>query len=173
MSAARQERKRYGAALAVAAACIVAAPLPLAASPAAMPAAKAATAERLVVDWHSGLAIDGYDPVAYFSEGKPALGSADFELSFGGAIWRFRNIGNRSAFMARPDVYMPQFGGYDPLGMVHGVAVAGNPTVWRISGERLFLFYDRARLRAFNADPQRIIAAADRKWPRVRRTLSP
>ena len=44
-----------------------------------------------------------------------------------------------------PDVYMPQFGGYDPLGVARGVAVAGNPNVWLIAGERLFLFYDRAR----------------------------
>ena len=53
----------------------------------------------------------------------------------------------------RPDVYMPQFGGYDPVGVARGVAVAGNPDIWLISGGRLFLFYDRDRLETFAADP--------------------
>ena len=134
---------------------------------------RAAATQTIVVDWHTGLAIGGYDPVAFYTEGKPVPGSADFELRYGGAIWRFSNIGNRAEFAARPDVYMPRFGGYDPLGVAHGVAVAGNPNVWLISGERLYLFYDRARLETFTADAERLTAAAERKWPDVLRTLSP
>lgn len=141
--------------------------------PAAPSGPSAATTERIVVDWHTGLAISGYDPVAFYTEGKPVLGDTDLELSYGGAVWRFRNLGNRAAFAARPDVYMPQFGGYDPVGVARGIAVAGNPTIWLISGERLFLFYDRARLKAFAADAERLTAAADRKWQEVLRTLSP
>jgi len=171
MTAARQERKQFRVRLAAAAFAALVLPVP--ALPALAPVAHAAITERIVVDWHTGLAIDGYDPVAYFTDSKPLPGSADIELRYGGVVWRFRNIGNRAAFAARPDVYMPQFGGYDPLGIGRGVAVAGNPTVWCISGARLFLFYDRARLASFNADPDRVIAAADRKWPEVRRTLSP
>jgi hypothetical protein len=133
----------------------------------------AATTERIVVDWHSGLAIDGYDPVAFYTDGQAMLGSPDFEFRYGGAIWRFRNVGNREAFAARPDVYMPGFGGYDPLGVARGVAVAGNPSVWSITGGRLFLFYDRARLAAFTADAEHITSAAERKWPDVLRALSP
>jgi len=136
------------------------------------PVAPAAT-ERIVVDRHTGLAIGGYDPVAFYTDGKPVLGSPDFELPYGGAVWRFRNIGNREAFAARPDVYMPQFGGYDPLGVADGVAVAGNPLVFLIMSKRLFLFYDRDRLETFTAGAERILAAADRKWPGVLRTLSP
>jgi hypothetical protein len=139
----------------------------------ALPASRAATTERLVVDWHTGLAIGGYDPIAFYTDGKPVPGSADFELNYGGAIWRFRNIGNREAFAARPDVYMPQFGGYDPLGVARGVAVAGNPSLWVIASGRLFLFYDRGRLQTFTTDAERVIAAAERKWPDVLRTLSP
>ncbi len=97
-----------------------------------------------MVDWHTGLAINGYDPVAFFTDGKPMSGDAEFELRYGGAIWRFANLGNRAAFVARPDIYMPQYGGYDPVGVARGVAVAGNPNVWLIAGERLFLFYDAA-----------------------------
>ena len=68
---------------------------------------------------------------------------------------------------------MPQYGGYDPLGVTRGVAVAGNPNVWIIVGERLFLFYNRARREKFAANSARFIAAAERKWPAVLRTLSP
>jgi hypothetical protein len=82
-------------------------------------------------------------------------------------------FGNREAFAARPDVYMPKFGGYDPVGVARGVAVAGNPSIWAIMGGQLFLFYDRDRLAAFAADPQRITSVAERKWPDVLRTLSP
>jgi hypothetical protein len=166
MTAARQKRKQYcGCATAVAG-------LFLALS-AGRPVSVAATTERLVVDWHTGLAIAGYDPVAFFTEGRPLPGSADFELRYGGAIWRFRNVGNREAFAAQPDIYMPKFGGYDPIGVGRGIAVAGNPNVWLITGERLYLFYDRARLEKFAADADRLIAEAERKWPEVKRVLSP
>jgi YHS domain-containing protein len=166
MTAARQQRKRLGT-------CFFAFACFLLALPAGPPASRAATTERIVVDWHTGLAIAGYDPVAFYTDGKPVPGSADFELVYGGAVWRFCNVGNREAFAARPDVYMPQFGGYDPLGVARGVAVAGNPSLWLIIGARLFLFYDRSRLETFTADAERIIAAAERKWPEVADTLSP
>ena len=166
MTAARQKRKQYCAwilaAVGVALALSVAAPSSI-----------AATTEQIVVDWHSGLAIGGYDPVAFFTDGKPMAGSADFELHYGGAIWRFCNVGNREAFAARPDIYMPQFGGYDPTGVARGVAVSGNPNFWLISGQHLFLFYDHAGLEKFTAGTDRVIAEAERKWPAVVRTLSP
>ena len=166
MTAARQKRKRLCARLAAFAGLA----LVLAAG---SPASIAATTERIVMDWHSGLAIGGYDPVAFFTEGRLVAGSADYEFRYGGAIWRFRNMGNRAAFAEKPDVYMPQFGGYDPIGVLHGLAVAGNPNVWLISSERLYLFYDRARLEKFATDAVRFTADAERKWPDVRGTLSP
>jgi hypothetical protein len=166
MTAARQQRKRYDAGIIAFAACLLA----LAVIP---PASRAAATERIVVDWHTGLAIGGFDPVAFYTDGRSRLGSPDLELPYGGAIWRFSNIGNREAFAARPDVYMPQFGGYDPLGVARGVAVAGNPSFWLVSGGRLFLFYDRDRRETFTANVERIVAAAERKWPDVLRTLSP
>ena len=136
-------------------------------------AVRAAVTERVVLNRFSGLAIDGFDPVAYFTDGKPVEGSPDFELRYGGAIWRFANIGNRAAFAARPDVYMPQYGGYDPIGVARGLAVAGNPNAWLIASSRLFLFYNDDRRAKFVADPNRVIGPADRKWPEVQRTLTP
>jgi hypothetical protein len=171
MTAARQTPKRqHPATIAVLVAIHVAI---LIAILVLLPAAKALATERIVVDWHTGLAIGGYDPVAFYTEGKPLPGNPDIEYQYAGAVWRFRNIGNREAFAARPDVYMPQFGGYDPVGVARGVAVAGNPSIWLIAGQRLFLFYDRDRLSAFAAEPQRVISAAEHKWPQLLRTLSP
>jgi YHS domain-containing protein len=164
MTAARQQRKHR---LGVVALASLLSLLP------AVTAPRAATSERIVVDRHTGLAMGGYDPVAFYTDGKPVPGDADLELTYGGAVWRFCNIGNREAFAARPEVYMPRFGGYDPVGVARGIAVAGNPNTWLISGNRLFLFYDRDRLETFRADPGRINSAAERKWPDVLRTLGP
>jgi len=172
MTTARRKRKQFCANLAFCARflgcggliCVLAAGLP---------ASRAVATERIVVDRHAGLAIGGYDPVAFFTDGKPMPGRADFELRYSGVVWRFANIGNRAAFAARPDIYMPQYGGYDPLGVARGIAVAGNPYTWLIADERLFLFYDVARRNRFAAEPDRLIASANRKWPDVLRALAP
>src|SRR5712671_7015376 len=77
---------------------------------------RAATTEQVVANRHTGLAISGFDPVAYFTDGKAVPGKGDFEYAFAGVVWRFHNEGNRGAFADDPDIYMPQFGGYDPVG---------------------------------------------------------
>jgi hypothetical protein len=133
----------------------------------------ASLTQRVVVDWYSGLAIGGFDPVAFFTDGKPELGSGNFELRYAGVVWRFTNSGNRSEFSLRPDVYMPQYGGYDPVGVSRGVAVPGNPQLWAIVGERLFLFYDVAQRAKFLSNPARYLAVSERRWPKVRSTLDP
>jgi len=130
-----------------------------------------AQAAPVVVNPNTGLAISGVDPVAYFTDGKPVFGKADFEMTYDGTVWRFANEGNRAAFKADPDVYMPRFGGYDPVAIAQGKWVAGYPTVWAIIGQRLYLFYDDAARAAFLADAGRIIETADRKWPDVARTM--
>src|ERR1700747_2872684 len=95
--------------------------------------AGAATTERLVVDRHTGLALYGFDPVAYFTDSRPLAGRPELELLFAGGGWRSRNEGNRAAFIDRPDVYMPRFGGYDVLAVARGVAVPGNPQYWLVT----------------------------------------
>src|SRR6202451_1391412 len=170
MTAARQKRKRLCAGFAAAFAASASVLLARRSGP---PPSVAATTERLVVDWNTGLAIGGYDPVAFFTDGRPVAGSADFELRYAGAIWRFRNVGNREAFAAQPDIYMPKFGGYDLIGVTGSVAGAGNPNAWLISGHRLYLLYDRARLQKCAGDADRLGAEAERKWPDVRGALSP
>lgn len=147
----------------------------LAAAPAALPwqAGHAATTEQIVADHNTGLAIYGYDPVAYFTDRAAKLGREDLELTHGGAAWRFRNEGNRDAFAADPDVYMPQYGGYDPVAIAVGIARAGHPDFWTIHKDRLFLFYSEEARKAFNADPEHMALQAEVNWPHVSQTLSP
>jgi hypothetical protein len=135
-------------------------------------AARASTTERVVANRFSGLAIEGFDPVAYFVDRHPVLGLPDFEAAEGGAVWRFHNEGNRASFVAYPDVYGPQFGGYDPTDVARGVTFAGNPRFWVISGERLYLFGLEASRDAFAADPQRYLRLANARWPVLEQGLA-
>jgi hypothetical protein len=125
----------------------------------------------LVVDSRTGLAISGFDPVAYFTDRAPQAGRPDLELNNDGVIWRFRNEGNRAEFAAHADVYAPQFGGYDPVAVANGKSVPGHPLFWSVTADRLYLFYSEEARTAFLADAGRIIDRAMRKWPEVSRTI--
>jgi hypothetical protein len=133
----------------------------------------AATSELIVIDRHTGIAIGGYDPVAYFTDGAAIPGKGPFEANVAGAVWRFRNAGNRAAFVDDPDIYWPGFGGHDPVAIARGVAVAGDPRLWLIAGERLYLFYAPNYRAAFAADSERIAGQAEQRWPAVQLSLSP
>ncbi len=133
----------------------------------------AATTERIVADPHSGLAIGGYDPVAYFTDAAAAQGRPEYELGLAGVVWRFRNEGNRAAFAANPDVFMPRFGGYDPLSVTRGNSAPGHGELWALVDNRLYLFFSAATRDAFAGNPGPAIDAAERAWPGVLRVLSP
>ena len=134
--------------------------------------AHAATTERIVTNRFSGLAIDGFDPVAYFVDGAPVMGLRELEASQEGVVWRFHNEGNRASFLAHPEVYGPQFGGYDPVDVARGVTVAGNPLFWVVVGERLYLFGFETNRAAFAADPQSFLAKARTCWPVLEQGLA-
>jgi hypothetical protein len=171
MTAARQERKpRHSGAIGMAGVGLW---LLLGGVAAGLGASDPAITERVVVNRFTGLAIDGFDPVAYFVDSAAAAGRPEFELRAGGATWQFRNEGNRAAFAANPDVYKPRFGGYDPVALARGAATAGNPYLWLIARDRLYLFYNNEAREAFAADPENAIAAAERNWPAVQNTLIP
>ncbi len=132
---------------------------------------RSAASERVVINRFSGLAIEGFDPVAYFVDGQPKRGLPDFEAALSGAVWRFRNEGNKASFLAHPDIYGPQFGGYDPTDLARGVTLAGNPLFWVISAQRLYLFGIEANRDAFTADPERFLPQANKRWPELARDL--
>lgn len=128
--------------------------------------------ERVVVDRNTGLAIGGYDPVAYFTDGAAILGQAAYEASQGGVVWRFCNENNRMFFLANPGIYGPQFGGYDPVDLTLGNIVAGRAQVWLIAERRLYLFNREDNRTRFAADPARFTRQAEEKWPALRDTLA-
>ena len=134
--------------------------------------ARAATTERVVANRFSGVAIEGFDPVAYFVDARPVPGLREFEASQAGVVWRFRNEGNLASFVAHPEVYAPQFGGYDPVDLARGVIVAGNPMFWLVSAQRLYLFALEAHRDAFAADPQAFLQRANSNWPALEQTLA-
>ena len=134
--------------------------------------APASTTERVVVNRYTGLAIEGFDPVGYFVDAGPVIGQEHYEAAQAGAVWRFRNEGNRAAFIAHPEIYGPQFGGYDPVDIARGVTVAGNPRFWLISGRRLYLFGREQTRDAFSADGARLLQEASQRWPTLQQELT-
>jgi YHS domain-containing protein len=173
MTAQRQERN--GACFAtgfrpgIAAIAVLASVFALACLPSAC---RAATTERVVANRYSGVAIEGFDPVAYFVDARPGIGRDDLEASEAGVVWRFRNEGNRASFVAHPEIYAPQFGGYDPTDLARGVTVAGNPRFWLISGQRLYLFAREQSRDAFTAHPERFLRDACQRWPVLEQGLA-
>jgi YHS domain-containing protein len=133
---------------------------------------QAATTERIVVNRFSGVAIEGFDPVAYFVDGAAMQGTAEFEANLWGAVWRFRNEGNRASFLAHPEIYGPQYGGYDPVDIARGVAIAANPRFYVISAQRLYLFSREANRDAFATDPERFLYEVGKRWPALQEQLS-
>lgn len=136
-------------------------------------AQSAATSEMLVFDARSGLALYGFDPVAYFTDGAARTGDEDLEYSWRGVGWRFVNEGNRAAFEKDPEVYTPQFGGYDPVAVARGIARPGHPEFFLVHDQQLFLFYSAEARDAFAADAEAMAAQAKAEWPAVSKTLSP
>jgi YHS domain-containing protein len=132
----------------------------------------AATTERVVSDRYTGLAIGGFDPVAYFTDAQPVKGDADYEMSAAGVVWRFSNAGNLAEFAAHPEVYGPQFGGYDPVDVARGVAYAGNPRYWLVTGQRLYLFGRPDSRNAFAASPAKYLSEARKRWRELQGTLA-
>ena len=130
-----------------------------------------AAAPATVTDPETGLAINGFDPVAYFTEATPRPGRPDMEYRRNGVTWRFRSEGNRAAFADDPNVYAPQFGGYDPVAIARGASVPGHPLFWFVTGQRLYLFYSKEARAEFAAQPQNVLVQAQRRWPEVQRSL--
>jgi len=129
----------------------------------------AATTEWVVTNPRTGLAIQGFDPVAYFIDGAATPGRPDFEFRYHDVIWRFCNPGNRAAFADNPGDYEPRFGGYDPIAVGRGAPTPGNPEIWLIWEQKLYLFFDARTRDEFAADPRRMLMQADARWPDILR----
>lgn len=131
----------------------------------------AAAAPTHWFDPATGLAIGGYDPLAYFTRRAPRKGLEEHEYTWRGSVWRFLNPGNQAAFARSPNVYAPRFSGYDPFSIANGRPTSGHPGIWAIHERRLYIFHNSANRRLWARDPSGIIARAEKNWPRVGRTL--
>jgi YHS domain-containing protein len=116
----------------------------------------------------SGLALKGYDPVAYFAEGRPVPGKPEFTARHEGATYRFASAASRDAFRAAPAKYAPQYGGYCAFGMASGYKAPIEPEAWTIVEGRLYLNYNLPVRSRWSADIPGFIRKADANWPTVR-----
>lgn len=115
----------------------------------------------------SGVALGGYDAVAYFSEKRPVKGSDKYEMSYKGATWRFTSAGNLAKFRADPAVYAPQYGGHCAWAVSQGYTAKGDPEYWRIVDGKLYLNYDAKVQARWEKDIPGFIRKADANWPKV------
>ncbi len=112
-----------------------------------------------------GVAIRGYDPVAYFTEGAPKKGEAEFTAEHEGAKWQFANAENKALFEADPAKYTPAYGGYCAYGVAQGYLVKIEPDAWSIRDGRLYLNFDQSVQARWAEKPVEYIAQADDQWP--------
>lgn len=115
----------------------------------------------------SNLAVGGYDAVAYFTEGRPVKGDRQYTIKHAGAEWRFASAANRDAFVAEPQRYAPQYGGYCAWAVAQGYTASGDPQHWKIVDGRLYLNYDGDVQAKWEKDIPGFIRSADRQWPAV------
>jgi YHS domain-containing protein len=113
----------------------------------------------------SGIAIRGYDPVAYFTDSKPVKGDPQFSYSWRGATWQFASAEHRGLFEQNPNRYAPQYGGYCAYGVSEGHTVDIDPEAWRIVEGKLYLNYSKSIQQLWLKDPETRIRRADQNWP--------
>jgi YHS domain-containing protein len=112
-----------------------------------------------------GLAIQGYDPVAFFTEGKPVKGKPEFPARHNGALYYFASKEHRDLFKADPAKYEPSFGGYCAYGVSRNKLVEIDVEAFQIVNNRLLLQYSKGVREDFNKDTKGNLAKADGNWP--------
>ena len=115
----------------------------------------------------SRVAVGGYDPVAYFTDGRPVRGSNQFRIMHQGYEYRFASAEHLAAFRANPARYVPQYGGYCAWAVSQGYTASGDPDHWRIVDGRLYLNYNAEIQRRWEGDIPGHIRNGDANWPRV------
>lgn len=119
---------------------------------------------------HDGVAIKGYDPVAFFKDNRPVRGNDDLRFEYKGSTFIFASPDNRAAFISDPERYAPQYGGYCAFGTARGYKADIDPSTFTVVGDRLYLNYNAQVQREWNADRARFIHQADERWPTVAKT---
>lgn len=128
------------------------------------PRAMAATPPIYAED---GIAVDGTDVVAYFTQNAPVAGDPAIALDYMGVTWRFSTEENREAFIANPAAYAPQYGGYCAYAVSQGYTAPTVPEAWTIVDEKLYLNFSVSVKERWERDIPGHIATADANWPAV------
>lgn len=116
-----------------------------------------------------GVILHGYDPVAYFTDGKPVLGSPEFKADYNGGTYHFASAKHRDLFTADPAKYAPQFGGYCAIGTSFNKKVDGNPTLWKIVDNKLYVnINEKAHELWLTGDTNQYISNAHGNWAKIK-----
>lgn len=135
------------------------------------PAVAAALVGQIVADPLTGVAIDGFDPVSYFSDQEPRPGVPEFAAEWGGVPWYFASAANRDVFVRNPEVYAPQFGGHCATSLARGYLSDGKPRLFLIRKLKLYFFYSVANREAFLASERASTSGAMKNWSGLVQTL--
>lgn len=114
-----------------------------------------------------GLALRGYDAVAYFTANKPVKGKKKYATEYKGATWHFSSQENVDAFVLNPESYEPQYGGYCAYSVSVNKLVKANPKLWKIINDKLYVNYNRNIHKRWLKRPDVMIERADSHWPTV------
>lgn len=115
----------------------------------------------------SNTAVGGYDPVSYFTVGKPLKGKEEYRLDYQGARWYFSSAENLNHFEQDPEKFTPQYGGYCAWAVGHGITAKGDPLQWTIHNDKLYLNLDADIKSRWLQEKDHWIEEADRNWPKV------
>jgi YHS domain-containing protein len=126
-------------------------------------------AQQPIVFIADNAAINGYDAVAYFKEGKPVKGTKEFSASWSGATWLFATKENKEVFVADPEKYAPQFGGYCAYGTAQGHKAPTQPDAWTIVNDKLYLNYNKNVQKEWKQNQNAFIDKANKNWPEVKK----
>ncbi len=129
--------------------------------------AKAVTAVNAVNATEQGIAIRGYDSVAYFTDGKPMPGLPEHTVEWRGARWQFASAEHRDLFAGEPERYAPQFGGYCAWAAANDYVYVADPDVWYVHEGKLYLNYNLAVQQKWSADRPGNIRRAEANWPHL------
>jgi YHS domain-containing protein len=114
-----------------------------------------------------GVAIGGYDPVAYFTQHNAVPGLASVTATDQGSTFRFASTANRDLFVADPAKYAPQYHGFCTFGVAEGAKAPSNPAAFRVIDGKLYLQYSDAVTRRFDQSPAKYLQEAETNWPSV------
>lgn len=115
-----------------------------------------------------GVAVKGHDVVAYFMDGAPTPGKAEFSAKHDGVTYQFATAAHRDAFKANPAKYAPQFGGFCAMGVALGRKLDGDPTAWKIVDSKLYLNVNKDVQKKWLEDVPGNLVKADASWPQIK-----